>query len=185
MRAAFLSFDPANAQYLIQTSETVFRRYSHSQGDPAELGYRQLWLYAMRHYPKLSKKPQKKDPTAKPNREVVDPMILYDMAVLAKRLGFQSPQIEQLTQQSPDRQIAQDALLRARRPDRYRYNEGEVESLINKVTECFVRAIPLEYQPPVECVGGRETKRESRCGHPQAKAQLQDCRFLFHRPNPW
>ena len=60
MRAAFLSFDPGNAQFLIQTSETGFRRYAYSQVDPAELGYRQLWLYAMRHYPKLFKKPQKK-----------------------------------------------------------------------------------------------------------------------------
>ncbi|KAJ5766653.1 uncharacterized protein N7511_004269 [Penicillium nucicola] len=179
MRAAFLSFDPTNAQFLIQTSEAGFRSYSHSQVDPAELGYRQIWLYAMRHYPKLSKKPQKKDSTAKPNRDVVDPMILYEMAVLAKRLGFQSPQIEELIQQSPDRQIAQDALLRARRPDRYRYNREEIESLINKVTECFLRAVLLDDKLPVQFVRGRESKKESRCGHPQTEAQLQDCQFLF------
>ncbi|KAF4763054.1 hypothetical protein N7455_003820 [Penicillium solitum] len=178
-RAAFLSFDSTHTQFLIQTSEAGFRSYSHSQGDPAELGYRQLWLYAMRHYPKLSKKPQKKNPTAKPNCEVVEPMILYEMAVLAKRLGFQSPQIEQLIQQSPDRQIAQDALLRARRPDRYRYNREEIESLINKVTECFLRAVLLDHKLPVQFVGGRESKKESRCGHPQTEAQLQDCQFLF------
>jgi hypothetical protein len=129
--------------------------------------------------PNLSKKPQKKDPTAKPTREVVEPMILYDMAVLAKRLGFQSPQIEQLIEQSPDRRVAREALLRARRPDRYRYNEEEVESLINKVTECFLRATPLDHQLPVQSVGGRETKKEHRCGHPQTQAQLRDCRFLF------
>lgn len=179
MRAAFLTFDDANAQPLIQTSETGFRYYSPSQGDPAELGYRQLWLYAMRHYPKLSKQPQKTDVMAKPTREVVEPMVLYDMAVLAKRLGFQSPQIEQLIQQSPDREIAQDALVRARQPDRYRYNEEEVESLINKVTECFLRAIPLDHQLPVQSIGGRETKKESRCGRPQTEAQMQDCPFLF------
>ena len=179
MRAAFLSFDPANARFLIQTSETGFRRYAYSQADPAELGYRQLWLYAMRHYPRLSRKPQKKDPAAKPNREVADQTILYDMAVLARRLGFKSPQIAQLIEQSPDRQIAQDALLRARRPDCYQYNEGEFECLINRVTECFLKAIPLDHQPPAQCVGGRETKKESRCGYPQAKAQSQDRRFLF------
>ena len=179
MRAAFLSFDPANARFLIQTSETGFRRYAYSQADPAELGYRQLWLYAMRHYPRLSRKPQKKDPAAKPNREVADQTILYDMAVLARRLGFKSPQIEQLIKQSPDRQIAQDALLRARRPDCYQYNEGEFECLIDRVTECFLKAIPLDHQPPAQCVGGRETKKESRCGYPQAKAQSQDRRFLF------
>ncbi|KAJ5178973.1 hypothetical protein N7492_002183 [Penicillium capsulatum] len=178
-RAAFLAFEPAHARFLIQTSETGFRSYSHSQGDPAEFGYRQLWLFAMRHYPKLSKIPQKKDPTAKPPRAVSEPTILYDMAVLAKRLGFQSPQIEQLIQQTPDRKIARDALLRARRPDSYRYKEEEVESLINKVTECFLKAIPLDHQLPMPSVGGRETKKESRCGHPQTQAQLQDSQFLF------
>ncbi|KAJ5640278.1 uncharacterized protein N7484_008140 [Penicillium longicatenatum] len=179
IRAAYSTHNPTHEQFLIQTSETGFRYYSHSQGDPAELGYRQLWLYAMRHYPNLSKVPQKKDPTAKANREAVEPMVLYDMAILAKRLGFQSPQIEQLIQQSPDRKIAQEALLRARRPDRYRYNEREVETLINKVTECFLRAIPLDHPLPGHSVGGRETKKESRCGHPQIQAQLQDCPFLF------
>ena len=114
MRAAFLSSDSANTQSLMQTSETGFRRYACSQVDPAKFGYQQLWLYSMCHYPKLSKKPQKKDPAAKLNHEVVDQTILYDMAVLARRLGFKSPQIEQLIQQSPDCQIAQDALLRAR-----------------------------------------------------------------------
>ncbi|KAJ6027955.1 hypothetical protein N7540_003531 [Penicillium herquei] len=177
IRAAYSTHKPTDEQFVIQTSESGFRYYS--QGDPAELGYRQLWLYAMRHYPNLSKLPQKKDPTAKANREAVEPMVLYDMAVLAKRLGFQSPQIEQLIQQSPDRKIAQEALLRARRPDRYRYNEGEVETLINKVTECFLRAIPLDHPVPGHSVGGRETKKEYRCGHPQIQAQLQDCPFLF------
>lgn len=178
MRAAFLSFDPANTQSLIQTSETAFRHYPHSQADPAELGYRQLWLFAMRHYPKLSKKRQKKDHVAKPNREV-DQMILYDMAVLAGRLGFKSPQIEELIQQSPDREIARDALLMARRPDCFRYDGREFESLVDRVTECFLRAIPLDHQRPAQYVGGRETKKESRCGHPQGKAQLQDRQFLF------
>ncbi|KAJ5346216.1 hypothetical protein N7452_004220 [Penicillium brevicompactum] len=179
MRAAFSSFDSTHAQLLIQTSEDGFRTYSHSQGDPAEIGYRQLWLYAMRHYPKLSKKSPKKGLTAKPNSERVEPMILYEMAVLAKRLGFQSPQIEQLIQESPDRQIAQDALSRARRPDRYQYNEEEIESLINKVTECFSKAVPLNHKLSVQFVDGRECKKESRCGYPQAEAQLQDCQFLF------
>ncbi|KAF4768880.1 hypothetical protein HAV15_008832 [Penicillium sp. str.  len=138
--------------------------------------YGSMLCVTTRSYPK---KPQKKNPTAKPNCEVVEPMILYEMAVLAKRLGFQSPQIEQLIQQSPDRQIAQDALLRARRPDRYRYNREEIESLINKVTECFLRAVLLDHKLPVQFVGGRESKKESRCGHPQTEAQLQDCQFLF------
>ncbi|KAJ5646732.1 hypothetical protein N7490_003104 [Penicillium lividum] len=179
MRAAFSPFDPDSGRFWIQISESEFREYARPQADHAELGYRQLWLYAMRHYPRLSKKQQKKGRIAKPQRETVDDMILYDMAVLAKRLGFQSPEIEQLIQQSPDRQIARDALLKARRPDRYRYDEGEVETLISKVIDCFLRATPLDHPPPMKYAGGREVKKESRQGHPQAREQLQDRQFLF------
>ena len=96
MHAAFLPVDPANAQFLIQTSETGFQLYMYSQADPAELGYQQLWPYAMCYYPSLSKKLQKKDPAAKLNCEMADQTILYNMAVLARRLSFKSPQIEQL-----------------------------------------------------------------------------------------
>ena len=44
----------------------------------------------MRYYPKLSKKPQKTDVIVKPTREVVEPIVLYDIAILGKRLRFQS-----------------------------------------------------------------------------------------------
>ena len=110
---------------------------------------------------------------------MVEPIILYKIAILAKRLRFQSPQIKQLIQQSPDRQIAQDALLRAHRPDRYRYNKEEIKSLINKVTECFLRAVLLNHKLPIQFVSRKESKKESRYRHPQTEAQLQDCQFLF------
>ncbi|OJJ51872.1 hypothetical protein ASPSYDRAFT_110874, partial [Aspergillus sydowii CBS 593.65] len=45
--------DHGNNNCIIQTSETDFRQQSGTQADRAELGYRQLWLYAMRHYPKI------------------------------------------------------------------------------------------------------------------------------------
>ena len=69
--------------------------------------------------------------------------------------------------------------MRAHQPDCYQYNEGEFECLINQVTKCFLKAIPLNYQPPAQCIGRREIKKESHCRYPQAIAQSQDCQFLF------
>ncbi|KAJ5216815.1 hypothetical protein N7468_009823 [Penicillium chermesinum] len=159
MRAAFLPSDPDSARFPIQISESEFRECSNTHVDHAELGYRQLWLYAMRHYPRLSKKRQKKDHIAKPQHETVDDMTLYDMAILAKKLGFKSPEIEELIQESPDRQIARDALLKARRPDCYRYDEGEVEALTSKIIDCFLRAIPLDHRPPTKYAGEERSRK--------------------------
>ena len=110
--AMLKSFDPAEP-FVIQTSETGFRRCAVSQADCAELAYRQLWLYAMRHYTKLPKKSEKDDPVAKAQCEKADETVLYDMAVFAWRLGFHLPDIEELIKKSPDHQIARNALLRA------------------------------------------------------------------------
>lgn len=54
---------------------------------------------------------------AKPNRAKADERAIYDMAKLARRLGFYSSEIEQILKESPDRRIARAALLQARKPD--------------------------------------------------------------------
>ncbi|KAL4960565.1 uncharacterized protein BDV14DRAFT_192865 [Aspergillus stella-maris] len=56
IKASFMRIyapDHSGNQYSIQTSEVHYRRQSYSQRMCAELGYRQLWLYAHRHYPKI------------------------------------------------------------------------------------------------------------------------------------
>lgn len=86
MRGIFKPADPESpesGQCLIQTSETGSRQYLDPQADHAELGYRQLWLYAMRHYPNLAKEPESEDRVAKPSCEKADETALYDMAILA------------------------------------------------------------------------------------------------------
>ncbi|KAB8069052.1 hypothetical protein BDV29DRAFT_195186 [Aspergillus leporis] len=178
VRSAVLnSFRRANvisAGCPIQTSETAYRRLSDSLINPAKLGYRQLWLYAMRHYPKVAKEPEKDDPVAKASREKTDKTVLYDMAVLAQRLGFASPQITELVAQSLDHQIAEDALVKARKPDRYRYSSETRNTLINQIVDCFRSAVPIDHQPSNEYIDGREIQPRARCGHPRANAQNQD-----------
>ena len=179
MKGIFKPADSAGGEYPIQTSETGFRQYTDSQADYAELGYRQLWLYAMRHYPNLARESESDDLVAKPNYEKADETALYNMAVLARELGFVSPQIEKLIENSPDRQIARATLLKARKPERYRYDSDSFESLISTIAGCFIRAMPIEHQLPSERTDGREVQLNSRCGHPRAKVQKQDCQYLF------
>ena len=179
MRGIFKPADPASGECLIQTSETGFRQYSDRQADHADLGYRQLWLYAMRHYPNLAKEPTSDDRVAKPSCEKADETALYDMAVLAQKLGFDSRQITNLINQSPDRQIARAALLKARKPDRYRYDSDSFESFISTMAGFFSRAVPIDHETTSEQIDGREVRLNARCGRPHAKAQKQDRQFLF------
>jgi hypothetical protein len=99
---------------IIQTSESTFRRLHVSETECLETGYQQLWLYAMRHYPLMPPDPKNSDDLlANPTRAKPDPHAIYDMAHLAHRLGFRSPEIDGLLNSSPDHQIARSALLQA------------------------------------------------------------------------
>jgi Protein of unknown function (DUF3723) len=61
---------------------------------------------------------------AKP-RSIVYKPILYKFASLAYRLGFESEKIYSLIRpDAADEEIAHNALLKARRPARYRYNNA-------------------------------------------------------------
>ncbi|KAL5687471.1 hypothetical protein EMGR_001738 [Emarellia grisea] len=182
VKSAFLGafkMGPNNDDCLIQTSETDFRHQSGPQSIRAELGYRQLWLYAMRHYPQIPREQRSDDLVAKPGHEKADEMILHDMATLAQRLGFDSPHIQTLIQQSPDRQIARDILLKARKKDRYQYPEDIFESLVTRICECFTEAVPLDHPTPLEPAMAREVKLNERYGLPHQNAQRQDARLLF------
>ena len=75
----FSSFQHKIEGNLIQVSETKFKKYSTLSGSYADIIYRQLWLFTMRHYPRLPKKLEKPNPVAKPTHEKADEAILYDI----------------------------------------------------------------------------------------------------------
>ncbi|CEJ55661.1 hypothetical protein PMG11_01909 [Penicillium brasilianum] len=107
---------PADRDCLIQTSETTFRRQPGSNDERLSLAYRQIWLYAMRHYPDMAKNiaaGKAANPARAKARAKADEGVIHDMASLARKLGFRTTQIKAILQQSPDRQIARAALLKA------------------------------------------------------------------------
>ena len=163
----------------VQTSEAAFRIHADAGGERFELGYRQIWLYAMRHYPDMAKDSTSEDVVAKASRTKADKAVLYNIAVLARKLGFCSPQIEQLLSHSSDREIAREALLKARKPDYYRYNS--IESLIDFIIErCFGTAHANESLPLNEPnVSSQPLALKRRCGPPHKQSQLLDRPLLF------
>jgi hypothetical protein len=169
----------AEEGFAIQTSESTFGMRSMSRGTYRELAYRQIWLYSMRHYPKMPRDPTKPNRLAKASNEKADEAVIYDMAVLAYKLGFRSPNITTLMDRSPDALIAQDALLTARKPDRYEYNADEYRGLVQRIVECFSKARPRESSWTPRYLVQAAADPKARCGLPSNEVQESDRRFLF------
>ncbi|KAJ5900128.1 hypothetical protein N7495_004872 [Penicillium taxi] len=86
------------------------------------------------------------------------------MTELARRLGFESTEIDGLIKSSPDHQIARSALLQARKPDRYRYDREQFDILITRPPDLLADSI---------------VKPRVRAGVPQTRTQKQDNGLLF------
>jgi hypothetical protein len=101
------------------------------------------------------------------------------MVALARELGFRSAQITRLLSRSSDRQIAHAALLKARKPERYRYDPERLERLIDRISACFSEAVAGEMATAPELIADPVLPSSSRCGLPQRRVHQQDLPFLF------
>ncbi|KAJ5461024.1 uncharacterized protein N7458_002576 [Penicillium daleae] len=173
------SGDSADEESFIQISDFTFRQQATSCADRLDLGYRQLWLYTMRHYGSIPA-PAKCDEEllVKRDRGEIDEHALFGLADLARRVGFRTKEIESLLQKSPDRLIARTALLKARKPDHFRYDPIQLETLVDRVSACFLLAVEHN-RPTSEVLADSEVSTKRRCGFPQKKAHSQDAPYLF------
>ncbi|KAL5344302.1 hypothetical protein ACLOAV_010731 [Pseudogymnoascus australis] len=139
----------------------------------------------MRDYPDLPaprevKTKKKKKLLAKARTPNANEAKLSDFAVLANRLRFESDEITALMLRSSDREIARDALLRARNQDRYDYGNRDIESHIEKILGLFATARPrnTDQSCPALVSDGPDTAGP-RCGFPDEEAHARDRRFLY------
>ena len=179
MNSLWTDSDNGDGMCLVQTSESAFSRRAEPVGRHFDVAYRHIWLYVMRHYPQMPREPKRKNRLAKPANATADEYVVFDMACLARRLGFQSPEITDLGNQSPDRKIAMQALLQARRPDNFVYEESALDSLVNTVAGCFTMARRKDVVAPSPILVSRSVKQKTRCGHPTMPALQQDRPLLF------
>ncbi|PYH60299.1 uncharacterized protein BO96DRAFT_497933 [Aspergillus niger CBS 101883] len=174
------SLDGEIGECEIQTSESTFRRQRATDVERLDMGYLQVWLYAMRHYPLMPPDAKNDDDLlAKPARAKADERAIYEMAGLARRLGFKSPEIDVLVDGSPDHQIARAALLQARKPNRFRYDTRQFDILVNRIAECFAMAAPYEPDIGHDLLADSTMKPRARCGMPRTRTHKQDSPLLF------
>ena len=179
MNSLWTHSDNGDGTCLIQTSESAFSRRVEPVERHFDVAYRHIWLYVMRHYPQMPREPKRKNRLAKPANATADEYAVFDMACLAQRLGFQSPEITDIGNQSPDRQIAMQALLQARRPDHFVYEESALDSLVHTIAGCFTMARRKDVVDPSPVLVSRSVKQTARCGHPTMPALQQDRPLLF------
>ncbi|KAK6592219.1 hypothetical protein H4I96_12079 [Botrytis cinerea] len=169
-------------QYAIEISQSTFVNRSIPAKDCFDIGYRQLWAFAMRNYKEIppDTKKKKKDLLAKCGVEKADETMLSEFAALADRLGFASPEIQTLKQSSSDREIALQALLKARKPDWYQYDETTLTSNVAQIMKLFSTAsvISRHVSPPV-FVSNNINTSGNRCGFPNQDTHGQDRKTLF------
>ncbi|KAM4063563.1 hypothetical protein HRG_011330 [Hirsutella rhossiliensis] len=136
----FTDVNQQSDRCVIQISDGSFGTIAGDAALRLDLGMRQLWLAAFRMYQDLPTDAQKKDRLAKA-RMKPDESALHDLASLASRLGFESEKVRKILQASPDRAIAEHALLAARKPGRFRY--ANREQRIQQVVDVFATAVPM------------------------------------------
>jgi hypothetical protein len=161
-KRSFTYSNQVGNQYTLEVAESTFV-VKPGQVDRLDIGYRQLWLYAMRHYREIPKEAKSKL-LAKVVVERADENILSALAVLANRVGFESAEIYDLKRRSSDSDIARNMLLNTRRPDQYQYNNSTLEASV--------------FSSPSLASDSLKTP-QTRCGFPDEDSYEQDRKSIF------
>ncbi|KAF4451416.1 hypothetical protein F53441_5584 [Fusarium austroafricanum] len=171
-------------QWLLQTGdgENDYQWQQGSSSDQFEFGYQQIWLYAWRYWSELVPEcPRKEEGEATPIPEKPDPRRWRGIARLAARLGFESDEIDKFLNSDPDREIATEALLKARSPEHFGYDDAAFESYVTEVCRIFnlAKERPADDLKPYLLVPGRGESLARRCGRVFDNAYKTDRKHLF------
>jgi hypothetical protein len=161
---------------VIQHSESTFTSIPGNKSDRLELGVLQIWIGAMRDF--LEMLPEKDDDNlvAKPRSQPHE-RIGCEFASLAYRLGFESEEIHHRIQCSPDEEIARKALLKARDPNRYKYDDTAFANFVEQMVRFFSTAEKKEDETMMDFEGHpRALKRK---GIPQTGIYRADKSSLY------
>jgi len=182
MEQSFSDVNQVSDQCLLQEADSTFTVTPGNAGDRFDLGYRQIWLYAMRHFREMPVEPKKKKKNllAKPGARRADETVLCEFAALADRLGFESGEISALKQRSSDREIARNALLEARKSNRFEYSDALFESHIAQIVGMFSTATPTRCERAGPALVADDPNASgNRCGSPDEQAHEEDVKSLF------
>jgi Protein of unknown function (DUF3723) len=147
------------------------------------LAYRQLWLFAMRHFPDLTDTLPRKDlgkpkPTQEGKRSSG---IRFQLADLAHRLGYDSDQIHALRGEDPDRTMARRFLTQIRPTELYDFSDEDRAGLVEHICEEVRRRSSVIRNQifPTYTTDEEGQSKSHRCGRPFEQNHQSNQPFLF------
>jgi len=160
MEQQFSGANQTPGKVVMQDAETVFNVLEGSVTDQIEFGYRQLYLFALRHFPRMiGECPKKEKDSPKPTIKEPDPVTWYRFALLADRLGFDSEVIRQLKADDPYRIEARNFLLKHNPPELYTFDPQLFEECVEQIARTRAAAVEKGQgyiKPPVVVDGPGE-----------------------------
>ena len=117
---SYTGIQQRDGTFRVEQRDLSFVERPGSEFQAAESGYRQLWLFSWRHFPELSATVPRKDiGKPKPRARACNEQYWQQLACLARSLGFESEEIDQLNGRDPDSKMALEFLNQARPSDSY------------------------------------------------------------------
>ena len=169
----------------IQTSDVRFLTRQGSEDEIFITGYRQLWLFAWRHFPQLSTiLPRKDAGKPKPRERATNDIYDRFLARLALDFGFSSTTLRTLAGQDSDERMIREFVSQARPSHLYDLNDAAIESCIRAIWDILAAVrqrnedtAPLAISPP-----DQEVSRGHRCGRPhESSCNDSKPRFFFEQ----
>lgn len=182
MEQQFSGANQAPGAVVMQDTETVFNLCEGSATDQFEFGYRQLYLFALRHFPRMiGECPKKEKDRPKPTIEEPDPVTWYRFALLADRLGFDSEVVRQLKADDPYRAEARNFLLKHNPPELYTFDPQLFEECVEQMTRTRRAVVEKgrQYIKPQVVVDGPGEPLPRRCGRFFQTAYEYERNYLF------
>ncbi|KAI9848885.1 MAG: hypothetical protein M1837_006401 [Sclerophora amabilis] len=141
------------------------------------LGYRELWLYALRHFPEMTSTPPKKEiGKAKPSVKEPSVELWHGLGKLAVELGFRTPRALELSKEDPN-EVAALKFLREIRFHSFAADDPPVQE-IRTILSRIKRSDGAKPTPTTTCAE-RGEPRERRFGRPFEDSQDRDRSFLY------
>ena len=143
--------------------------------------YRQLWLYAMRHFPEMTGHPPRiENAKSKMKMPGLEYSWWYGIAELAKRCGYQGVQVPYSSEADADEQMTRDFLRRVRPSSLYTFKNSNLDQTIGQIMaileeDYLARSTNGNNQELVPC----DADINHRCGVPFWSSFYADRSNLF------
>lgn len=183
IREAFRQKHTGQSHFQIQSSEHTFSEHTRSVNQCIWLAYRQIWLFAMRHFPDLiSVCPRKDDGRPKPAVHRPDENLWHTIANLASNCGFQTPAVEEYVRRNPFNKMASEFLRQCRPSEYYDFDTAALNTTVEMIVSTLQGIPARTVKPSVVSLSSDapdNTDLADRCGRPFEQSFLKDKKHMF------